>query len=77
MTMPPADFTSVLARLARSTVAQDGTLDDVLRAIVEARGLLSGRSITLPSDSPQPEEFASGARPFRRCRSVILFLAIV
>ena len=36
MTTPPASFASVLARLARSTVIKDGTLDDVLRAIVEA-----------------------------------------
>ncbi len=36
MTMPPASFAGVLARLARNTVIKDGTLDDVLRAIVEA-----------------------------------------
>jgi two-component system cell cycle sensor histidine kinase/response regulator CckA len=34
--MPSADFAAVLARLARSTVIEDGKLADVLRAIVEA-----------------------------------------
>jgi two-component system cell cycle sensor histidine kinase/response regulator CckA len=33
---PPTDFVSVLARLARSTVVENGDLGDVLRAIVEA-----------------------------------------
>jgi two-component system cell cycle sensor histidine kinase/response regulator CckA len=36
MTTPSPDFASVLARLARSTVIEDGDLADVLRTIVEA-----------------------------------------
>ena len=36
MTTPSADFASVLARLARSTVIEDGNLADVLRTIAEA-----------------------------------------
>jgi GAF domain-containing protein len=36
MTKPSADFAGVLARLARSTVIEDGDLADVLRTIVEA-----------------------------------------
>jgi two-component system cell cycle sensor histidine kinase/response regulator CckA len=42
MTTPSADFASVLARLARNTVITDGTLDDVLRAIVEAAAAALG-----------------------------------
>src|SRR5262249_22319851 len=36
MATPSADFAGVLARLARSTVIEDGNLADVLRLIVEA-----------------------------------------
>ena len=36
MPTPSADFASILARLARSTVIEDGKLGDVLRAITEA-----------------------------------------
>jgi two-component system cell cycle sensor histidine kinase/response regulator CckA len=36
MTMPSANFAGVLARLARSTVIEDGNLADVLRTMVEA-----------------------------------------
>ena len=36
MSTPEADFAAVLARLARSTVIEDGHLADVLRAVTEA-----------------------------------------